>query len=100
MAEKIEPSATVDDEIKEMLSNINKSFQKKYDLKPDFFVRVPGRVNLIGEHIDYCGYPVCPMAIKQCFVAAVKSTKNLDVVLSNVENVKYPDFTCKINNLP
>lgn len=31
-------------------------FNEKYGCNPDFYVRAPGRVNLIGEHIDYHGH--------------------------------------------
>lgn len=36
-------------------------FTREFSVKPTFFVKVPGRVNLIGEHVDYSGFPVCPM---------------------------------------
>jgi len=47
------------------------AFEAKYGAKPAFFVRAPGRVNLIGEHIDYHNYPVCPMALTQDIAIAV-----------------------------
>src|SRR6266536_1853861 len=33
--------------------------------EPDGYISAPGRVNLIGEHIDYHGLPVLPVAIEK-----------------------------------
>lgn len=55
------------------------------------------RVNLIGEHIDYCGYPVLPMAIQQNIKLAIKVTQDGVLHLKNT-NVKYEPFKCAVNS--
>lgn len=64
-------------------------FQQSFGHKPDFFARAPGRVNLIGEHIDYLGYSVCPTALEQDFIMAVSVNDSSDILLRNVENVRF-----------
>jgi galactokinase len=39
-------------------------------------VWTPGRVNLIGEHIDYLGYPVLPMALRQRVVVTFEARRD------------------------
>lgn len=46
-------------------------FAQLYGREPQLFARAPGRVNLIGEHIDYEGYSVLPMAIRQDTIVAI-----------------------------
>ena len=48
------------------------AFREQFGSDPDRFVRAPGRVNLIGEHVDYAGLPVFPMALQYAVHVAVR----------------------------
>lgn len=49
-----------------------------------------GRVNLIGEHIDYEGYSVLPMAIRQDTIVAIRKNDAEKVLkIANVNGEKY-----------
>ncbi|XP_029910584.1 N-acetylgalactosamine kinase [Myripristis murdjan] len=80
----------------ERLQNLKNTFETKYGESPLFYACAPGRVNLIGEHIDYCGYSVLPMAIEQNILAAVSVSDSGTIQLANT-NPQYKDFTvpCK-----
>lgn len=61
-------------------------FQKLYGCEPRLF-RAPGRVNLIGEHTDYNGGFVLPMAIESesRVAAAVRNDRKIRVRSLNVD---------------
>ena len=46
----------------ELGSDLVVLFKKTWGTEPLFACRAPGRVNVIGEHIDYHGFSVLPMA--------------------------------------
>jgi galactokinase len=46
-------------------------FEAEYGTRPATVGLAPGRVNLIGEHTDYCGGFVLPAAIPMCTAVAV-----------------------------
>nr|AAH85413.1 Galactokinase 2 [Danio rerio]AAI65820.1 Galk2 protein [Danio rerio] len=75
----------------ERLQKLKAAFHDKYGQMPLFYACAPGRVNLIGEHIDYCGYAVLPMAIEQSILAAVSVSDTKTIQLTNTDP-KYKDF--------
>ena len=48
-----------------MNEDLGRTFSERYRMHPTHLARAPGRVNLIGEHIDYAGLPVFPMALQR-----------------------------------
>uniref|UniRef100_A0A1I8NNM9 Galactokinase N-terminal domain-containing protein n=1 Tax=Stomoxys calcitrans TaxID=35570 RepID=A0A1I8NNM9_STOCA len=80
------------------IQELREFYCSEFGHEPKFYVRVPGRVNIIGEHVDYCGYPVIPMAIDQCILLAVGISENdMQLDLRNMEKEKYENFQTDIN---
>ncbi len=52
-----------------------------------YAVRAPGRVNLIGEHTDYSGLPVMPIAIDRSTIIVVAPRDDSLVELRNVDPI-------------
>ena len=50
-----------------------------YQQEPSLLAAAPGRVNLIGEHIDYCDGFVLPFAIDRAIVIAGRARENDEV---------------------
>jgi len=65
------------------MSSISLHFEKVYGRSPDICASAPGRVNLIGEHIDFSEGFVLPFAINDCTdVAIAKTNENVIKIAS------------------
>ncbi|CAN6468975.1 unnamed protein product [Victoria cruziana] len=98
--EPVYGEGSLSDEAYVRFDRLKSKFSELYGCQPDVFARAPGRVNLIGEHIDYEGYSVLPMAIRQDTIIAIhkhetgQATKVLRI--SNI-NPKYDMCTYPAN---
>src|SRR5699024_1729688 len=83
-----------DQRVQQLVAGYRRQFS---DQDPVFVVRVPGRVNLIGEHIDYCGYSVFPMALSQDIMMAVGPAEADSSVLVRLANLdpQYPEVSIR-----
>ena len=60
-------------------------FTRHYGHPPTVVARAPGRVNLLGEHTDYNGLPVLPMAIDRSILVAGAPRPDRQIGLANVD---------------
>ncbi|TYI41638.1 hypothetical protein ES332_A01G039800v1 [Gossypium tomentosum] len=83
------------EEAKLRFGKLKSKFLEVFGHPPEVFARSPGRVNLIGEHIDYEGYSVLPMAIRQDTIVAIrKCNKGEAEKLIRIANVNDKYTTC------
>jgi galactokinase len=68
------------------LRKMTETFQEHFpEHAPSLLSRAPGRVNLIGEHTDYNGLPVLPMALRQEIRLLLAPRQDHRVHVTNVE---------------
>lgn len=76
-----------------MKESILQEFENHFGDAPDFVIRSPGRVNLIGEHTDYNDGFVLPMSIDRSIWLAVKRRNDQKVILQSVDFEEGVDFS-------
>ncbi|MEW5827615.1 MAG: galactokinase [Chloroflexota bacterium] len=68
-------------------------FEKRFGGEPDFLVRAPGRVNLIGEHTDYNDGFVLPVAIDRAVWIALRPRLDRRVAVHSLDFNKKAGFS-------
>src|SRR3954469_20598264 len=67
----------------QLVESASNKFAERLGRRPRWIVAAPGRVNIIGEHVDYNDGFVLPMAIdRYCVIAAASNARDTCSVYS------------------
>ena len=69
------------------------AFRKRFSQPPRYLARAPGRVNLLGEHVDYNDGFVLPAAIDRATIVAFSPTSTNQTVLVAADFEEEAQFT-------
>lgn len=83
----------MDKSITKIEQEICSRFAGEFQTPPTRIIRSPGRVNLIGDHTDYNGGFVLPMAIDRYLVMAVKAREDNLVKVVSTDLNKRTEFS-------
>jgi len=72
-------------------SKVREAYESQGFATPQVVAQAPGRINLIGEHVDYCGGCVLPMAlsVKAVIVGSFNDTKKCKVFSTSFGLVEF-----------
>ena len=70
-------------------------FHQRFGEDPEFFARAPGRVNLLGEHVDYNEGFVLPAAINWDTLVAFRRSRSLHSTLLALDLGEETSFDCQ-----
>ncbi len=72
------------DQLNSLQHSVEQDFQRMFSAHSEVVTAAPGRVNLIGEHIDYNDGFVLPMAIERYVVVAASAASDSTQTFGNV----------------
>src|SRR3954453_11367893 len=73
--------------LNQLVARASDRFRQRYGREPQWIAAAPGRVNIIGEHIDYNDGFVLPMAIdRYCVIAAADNPHDEATIYSAATN--------------
>ena len=78
--------------------DIKVKFAKLYVSKPEIVAQAPGRVNLVGEHVDFLDGFVLPFAIEDVTTVAISRTTEPTIRITSLQQAD-EIFTIQISDL-
>lgn len=81
-----------------LIQNTTAFFEKSFETKPEKIVLSPGRINIIGEHIDYNDGYVLPAAIDKviCFALEKNNSKKSKIIAIDLNEEFEIDLTQEV----
>lgn len=80
----------------QLISDTSQAFRSVFHSEPERIFLAPGRINIIGEHVDYSDGFVLPAAIDKYICFAVKKTVDSDICTFYAKDFN-DSFSFKVN---